>query len=61
MDLITKMQSILYVMRTVEKDLTDLMKSYDDNRGNLDESSRMAGDIITNVEGHIRDITEGKE
>lgn len=48
-------------MHTVEKDLTDLMNVYHDHRGSLEDSATFAGDIITNVEGHLKDLREGKE
>jgi hypothetical protein len=61
MDAIIKLHGILYMAYQMEKDLVALQKVYHDHRGSLDESARMAGDIITNVEGHLKDIRKGAE
>lgn len=61
MDAIIKLHGILYMAYQIEKDLVELLKVYHDNRGNLVESARMAGDIITNIEGHLQDLKEGRE
>jgi hypothetical protein len=61
MDARTKLKGILYVMYQVEKDLVSLQNVYNDHRSCIEESARMAGDILSNIEGHIKDINEGKE
>ena len=61
MDAIIKLHGILYMAHQIEKDLVALQKVYHDSRSNLDESARFAGDIISNVEGHLKDIKEGEE
>lgn len=45
----------------LEQALNKLTKRYTDHRGNLEESMRCISDIITNIEGHQKDIAEGKE
>ena len=61
MDAIDKLKGILYMMRVAEKDLTSLQNVYNDKRSNIEESNRMVGDIISNIEGHLADLKEGIE
>jgi hypothetical protein len=61
MDAIIKLHAILYMAYQIEKDLVALQKNYHDLRGNLDKSAGLAGDIITRIEGHLKDIQKGVE
>lgn len=61
MDTKTKLKGILYMMHGIEKDLVEIGKSYADKRSNISESAYFSGNIITNIEGHIKDIETGVE
>ena len=45
----------------LEQSINKLTTRYADHRGNLDEAMRCISDIITNLEGHQKDMAEGKE
>lgn len=61
MDARSTLKGILYIMYKVEKDLTALQNVYTDHKGSIADSAIFAGDIISNLEGHIKDINEGVE
>ncbi len=54
-------QDTLDMAIELEQAINKLTKRYIDHRGNLDEAMRFISDIICNLEGHQKDIAEGKE
>lgn len=56
-----KIESIIVMATSMEKMLSELERSCLDHRGNIEESLRMAGDIIECMQGHRRDVEAGLE
>lgn len=54
-------QEVLDMAVNLEQALDKLTKQYIDHRCNLDESMRFISDIISNLEGHQKDIEDGIE
>jgi len=56
-----QIESIIVLAKSLEKMLDTLGKHYLDHRSSINESLRMAGDIIENMQGHKEDIAKGLE
>lgn len=56
-----EVEQTLHTARLLQGKIADLRDQFPDNRGNLEESERFISDMVLNLEGHLRDIKEGKE
>lgn len=56
-----KLFAAKYHATQVQTLMAELQGQYEDERGNLEESHRMAADILLNISGHENDIERGVE
>jgi hypothetical protein len=52
---------MIYSLNVIKKDLLKARQRYVDHRGNLDEAEMFVDDALSNIEGHLKDMEEGKE
>lgn len=55
------LEQTIEMAKKLEQSINRFTKEFNDHRGCLSESMDSIADIIANLEGHQRDIQEGKE